>query len=343
MQLTAAVEEWVTVIEDDPTYAKTSKHTYKATVRRFAKQQPDATKLKAIEGRHIERFIAGYAGTTKAAYLGGIRNFFGWCILMGYIKHNPMINVKKVRKRELIRKKVWVEGPDLRHMITSEKRPHRRWMLALATYTLMRDQQLQQLRFKDLRRQGDMPVIETRHIKSYHADKLGMFPILIEELNIFTTWYENYLVSNYGHGIQANMYLMPGTVKGAGGPAGLVRDRKTGKIRQWRTTLEPFKPNGRLNSYVNAALEDLDLREEGTGSHTLRRSGALDMYQSLLKEGVDLALDYVREMLGHADIATTEIYLGVTRGQAARNKLITQQNLIAVPEENTEQGLRLVT
>jgi integrase len=82
----------------------------------------------------------------------------------------------------------------------------------------------------------------------------------------------------------------------------------------------PEQAMSNLPAVVSRALEGIGWADtRGDGCHTLRRSGARAMFDSLAAQGYDGALRQVMAMLHHTQASTTEAYLGLDVDRARRD------------------------
>jgi integrase len=88
------------------------------------------------------------------------------------------------------------------------------------------------------------------------------------------------------------------------------------------TVLTPTKPMTRISDNVKAALVGIgwDVSGAGEGVHTLRRSGARALFDTLVDAGVDGALRRVQSYLHHSSVTMTEHYIGLTQDRAVRDR-----------------------
>lgn len=73
---------------------------------------------------------------------------------------------------------------------------------------------------------------------------------------------------------------------------------------------------------------------KGQGVHILRRSMARALYERLRAEGHPEPLRVVQALLGHADPATTRIYIGLRPDREERNELLAGSDLLWVETAN---------
>jgi integrase len=78
------------------------------------------------------------------------------------------------------------------------------------------------------------------------------------------------------------------------------------------------------------------------GCHTLRRSGALALYNKWIKEGRANAMELVQALLGHDKISTTQVYLSLNFQRAARNEAMAGMDLFDDEQEGSVTPLRSV-
>ena len=80
---------------------------------------------------------------------------------------------------------------------------------------------------------------------------------------------------------------------------------------------------------------------KGQGVHLLRRSAARELYEALKTRGVPDPIRVVMAMLGHKNVSTTEIYIGVERDRQTRDTLMRGASLLSVDKTNVTELRRV--
>jgi integrase len=227
------------------------------------------------------------------------------------------------------------------HMLNlaGEQSPRDRLIVALGLYTLLRDQEMAQLRIRDV----DLGAGTIRAVitKSKTEDSVAISGDLDPELR---TWLRAYQIS-VGP-LLPDMLLIP-RVRGA-----RVRNESTGQYVKGRFNGDPghgmFMPYGHIKklSYVLTPLiEKLGypvVDEDGNslreGAHTLRRSAARAYYDHFTAEGRADALRIVQTMLHHKNSQQTQHYIGLREDRETRDTLVRGVTIFGLHELSTIGG-----
>jgi integrase len=105
-------------------------------------------------------------------------------------------------------------------------------------------------------------------------------------------------------------------------PAPNERDRRV-KPRPLTVHTKPWH-------LVQRPLAALGYPTKGEGFHTLRRSSARALFESLRSDGAgrDHALMIVKDFLNHASVVQTEHYLGLNQERTLRDALLKDQSFL---------------
>ncbi|ADG41420.1 MULTISPECIES: site-specific tyrosine recombinase XerD [Leuconostoc] len=205
-----------------------------------------------------------------------LRKFFGYLLQENVIRHNPMSDVKPPKKAEHLPAVLSVAEIDALLQVPTEKTAlglRNRALIEVMYATGLRVSELVNLKMSDLHLQ--LGLIQTIG----KGDKERIIPIG----EIATEWLERY----FSH---SRLTLLKDKVS----PFVFLNDRGTQLSRQgvWKI----------IKNLVSAAGIDKDV-----SPHTLRHSFATH----ILENGADLRI--VQELLGHADISTTQIYTHISK------------------------------
>ena len=103
--------------------------------------------------------------------------------------------------------------------------------------------------------------------------------------------------------------------------------------------LVPGKPLGSSHDVVQDALRRVGLPTGRQGAHTVRRSIARLLFDSLTDRGFDGALRVVGALLGHSSVAVTQHYLGVAGDERTLHATLRGRSLLR-PESTEVTRLR---
>jgi integrase len=95
--------------------------------------------------------------------------------------------------------------------------------------------------------------------------------------------------------------------------------------------LSPETQQGAIARVINPVLDDIgfDTSAGGEGGHTIRRSGARALFDSLSEEHHPRPLRVVKDMLHHASESMTEKYIGVEADRLDRDHVLRGRNMYA--------------
>lgn len=297
-------------------------------IRRAAAVWGDVN-LATISPIHIDRLFEGsdYAPRTRNLYLGHLRKFFAWCQHAKYMgKDDPTYGwtPRKVTKEDRLRIPV-EQFPEL---LNAVDHPRDRAVIAVAMFTFMRGSEIQNLRI------GDLNLTDSRlnmyRLKTKEFDSLPVCAELADEMIRWTNYYQG----NVGP-LNQDYYLLPSKT----GPKwatkdGVFQEVGQGSLRPSDKMTHPY----RVAQRALAAIGVDDTKNEGI--HTLRRSGARALLDTLRSQGTESALLRVGAMLGHKDVKITAHYVGLNIEREQRDDLIAGQQMFP---SSREPGLRAVS
>lgn len=259
--------------------------------------------VSSITHAHIDNLFShyGWKASTRNLYLSRINVFFRWARERRYMAKDssPTEGWKAVRVPKVRRTRIPVE--DFALVLDSAPHPRDRAVCALGLYTFLRGSEIATLRISDLDLDHNMLSVY-RH-KTREADNLPVSAELREEMIRWLNWYE----SDQGRP-RPNWFLTP-----AKNPNHTGYDRETGRIYVDSTTPASLRPSTKIGhpyDVVKRSLEAMGYDVYWEGAHTLRRSGARALADSLREQGFDAALMRVASMLGHSDVRITQRYIG---------------------------------
>lgn len=218
----------------------------------------------------------GKSNNSVIRMVTSLRKFFGYLLQEGLILHNPMTDVRPPKKAEHLPSVLTVAEIDALLAVPTETTPlgvRNRTLIEVLYATGLRVSELVNLKMSDLHLQ--LGLIQTIG----KGDKERIIPIG----EVAADWLEKYF---------SNSRLL--LLKGNESPFVFLNDRGNQLSRQgvWKI----------IKKLVLLAGITKDV-----SPHTLRHSFATH----ILENGADLRI--VQELLGHADISTTQIYTHISK------------------------------
>ena len=248
---------------------------------------------EAVAGFFVSlRDDKGYSAATIARKMAAVKSLFQHLFRQGVIAHNPAAELGSPQVRKPLPRAISVGDVD-RLMQEADKRTSAeglrdRAMLYLLYATGMRVTELVSLNVDDLNVDGKAVRCVGR------ADRVRRLPIEPKACRALRDYLER----------GRPRLLRPGVESGAEQPALFLNHRGQRLTRQGFWLI------------MKALARDSGIATDVT-PHTLRHSFATHR----LRDG--LALPKLRELLGHANISTTQIYTQVTAAQAAAEPIRT--------------------
>lgn len=242
--------------------------------------------------------------------------FFEWCRHRGHLGRevDPLAGTRNrrvvPRDRCIIPQSQWesfLEGNS----------PRTRMILALGLYLFLRKSEIEGLRWQDLN-------MDTKEIDAFRQKTRTMdtLPICEELEHEIRRWRLAY-AAKVGQQPLPSWYVIPalkraGTGRSRPGTKGFTTHVEQEWVPTRRADLSRVLRNALLQSGYYRPHE---------GGHTLRRSGAIALYNQLSSVGHDRAIRICQAMLGHASVQTTEIYLRLDLDRKVRNDLLSGRRM----------------
>lgn len=287
---------------------------------------------RRLKPQHLDTFWAN-----RTTWGSGTRNkarhwlniFFGWCRVRGHLPrdYDPMEGSRK--ERVAMRDRVIIPQSEFTAFLEKIEKPRTRVAAALGLYLFLRISDAQALRWQDVN--FDTATVEVYRPKTKTIDSLPICDELMHELKRWKLAY----AAKVGTQPQPGWFLIPGQPS-TGGATGAKGQKGFVEIFE-----RPYLPTQRANlSYgMKTLLDAAGYYRPQEGGHTLRRSGAIALYNQLSSVGHDRAIRICQAMLGHSSVQTTEVYLRLDLDRKVRNDLLAGKRMF--PEEGTATVIRL--
>lgn len=285
----------------------------------------DATRKSArsLQGHEVEDYMVELAERlapgTWNTYKVLILKFVRWGAVRGH--WSPTANIILESREPRPKPKIYLDDQQMDALLERAGDPYTRFVLAALRWTLCREQELLAVHLKDLDLTSNrLTIVRTKGRRSNPQDKVDRIPIVAElrdELDVWLAEYERLCGP-----LQPEWRLIPQRL---GRPAAADR-----RVDAWK--YYPTQKRRLLSVIVKPAVAALlpNLTPEellGVGSHTLRRSGGLEMREALRDAGESEADHQVMAMFGHKSIQTTYGYFGEDRDRARRDVALAGRRL----------------
>ena len=281
-----------------------------------------------LRPQHLDTFWANrttWSAGTMNRGRAHLSTFFKWCRARGHMPRDldPMEGTKKIRVTP--RDRAIIPQGEFQTLLSSIEDPRRRIAVAIGLYLFLRLSEISNLRWQDIN-------LETSTVQVYRSKTRTMddLPICDELRKELLRWKRIYAIGLQQQP-QPGWYVVPGVPSGVPrygvkGTKGFIKE-STGEIR-WQPTTKAS-----LNYAIRTALKDLGYYRPMEGGHTLRRSGAIALYNELSRVGHDRAIRICQAMLGHSSVQTTEIYLRLDLDRKVRNDLLAGKRMFGTEGE----------
>lgn len=318
IRLDDAIARYVSRIESEG-QAPSSVRTARYALRRFrlaVTTRGDSPMLHLITPERMDEYCFGPSGIRRGvaassfnSYRSVLVSFFDYALRMRWTDVNVMDAIPAARP-DAPRQHLYLNAGELLALLDHADNPVERVGMALGMNTGLRGNDVSHLTVFDASLAAG--VIQTEIRKT---NKLDVKPITMELHGELTRWLSFYAdVTGVGDpGLLPDHWLL---VPAYRNPAPSERDRRV-KPRPTDVHKSPWR-------LVKRPLERMGYPTKGEGFHTLRRSSARSLFESLREsgEGRDHALLIVKEFLNHASVAQTEHYLGIKEERAIRDALL---------------------
>lgn len=282
VNLTDAIADYLHYIQIERGLSLNTIKSYRQDLHQFAQYlQREQLTLEQVDYVHVLDWLnqlrqAGKSNSSVIHMVTSLRKFFAFLKQAGTIAHDPMANVRPPKKAEHLPAVLSVAEIDALLQVPTDKTPlgiRNRAMLEVLYATGLRVSELVNLKMADLHL--DLGLVQTLG----KGDKERIIPIG----EVAVDWFEQYFDQ-----------ARPALLKGRENPYVFLNDHGRQLSRQgvWKI----------IKKLVAQAGIQKDV-----SPHTLRHSFATH----ILENGADLRI--VQELLGHADISTTQIYTHISK------------------------------
>lgn len=279
-------------------------------INQFTKQYGDK-QFQSITERHIEAFfdylIDRVQESTYNSYMQRFRSFLAWSHEEKYCAH-PAELLRRVEKRQVPEKdRLRFTREETQAIMCMDAHPVDKALLAVLLNTCCRISDLRHMTVGCIDKTEARWKIALYRPKTKTFTWVRMTPILQGCMELWLAYYEAEC------GPLSSMWpLIPAKMR----PKFEI-DPDTGRFRpQTMTKLNPARSVGEADALADRAFEAAGrTRDKGERWHTFRRTGARNLYDTLLDSGQDSgrAIKVVQLLLGHKDEQTTWLYLGFAR------------------------------
>lgn len=262
----------------------------------------------AIDHEHLDEWLLFRSHLSEASLntdRSALTGFLKWCRVRGYHERGELLMeaVPAVAVPDKQRRRVpMAEFPAL---LDAAEHPRDRILVALGLFLFLRASEAVALRLKDVDLQSGYV-----HVTVFKNKTVDDMPISLEldtELRRWLRWY------GIHHGpLHEDMLLVPSRLPGGYAPGGgYAHPLHVNPYKVHNTAARTVRAALHLHGWESTRME---------GMHTLRRSGARALFDSLTQQGVDGAMRRVQAMLHHKQMITTEHYIGLNIDRAQRDK-----------------------
>ena len=330
MLLSDLVDEYVTAVKNN-TY---SPHTVRGRTRvaRTFLAQVGNIQVGHITERHVAGYFAARQGSgvqpqSLNLELSILRDLWRFAIRRKAARAGSDPFAERRPFRVIPKPRLRIPPAEFPRLLDAATHPRDRMVVALGLYCLLRQGEITALRIQDVDlANGYIHAVIT---KSSKIDDMPISEELDGELRRWLTWYTQHV----GAPLNPNWYLVPAkTPPRAVGKALLDPD-----LAALRPATRMTNPERAIHRAMAAAGYDLradDGSSRREGVHTLRRSSARALFDTLSEQGHDEALRIVQATLHHASVVVTEGYIGVEIDKRKRDGIIKGKKMFPVNREN---------
>jgi integrase len=288
---------------------------------------------KSLRPQHVDAFwvrVGHWAPGTLNVARADLNAFFRWGQQRGYVRRDIDLMGGTRAFRVPDRNRIIIPQAEFAPFIEGAANPRVRVAVATGLYLFTRISETSALRWQDI--DLDASRVEVYRKKT---GKLDTLPICEELAHELRRWKLEY-ASQMGSAPAPGWYLIPGRAHGF--RTGVSSDGFGFNPEQQHPPDPTVRPN--MSRPIRDELVRAGYYQDREGGHTLRRSGAIALYDQLSSVGHDRAIRVVQAMLGHASIKTTEVYLRLDLDRKVRNDLLAGKPMFPNSETATIMEFR---
>ena len=273
-----------------------------------------------IDEKDCDNYCFGPGGIRKDVksitfnrYRSVLKVFFDYAVMMRWTDTNPMVSVPPARP-DAPTKRLMLSASEMLAMLEQASNPAERCALSIGMNTGLRANDIRHLTIFDASLASGTIQTEIRKTRKFDVKPITME--LHGELIRWLDTYAKYMGLN-GRDELSNEWLLIPSYR-------LCPQWNKGDVR---LRIRPTEPHTHPERMVQRPLRRLGYPTKGEGFHTLRRSSARALFESMRErgEGRDHALMVVKEFLNHASVTQTEKYLGLNHERTIRDTLLKDQ------------------
>lgn len=339
LRLSEAVEKYLTRISNEG-QSNSSQYTARHALARFqktvaTKRDPDPY-LHLITSEVMDDYCYGVDGIRagiKAVsfnrYRSVLVNFFNHGVNLRWTDVSPMEGISPARPDAQV-SRLLLSATEMMSMLDLAANPVERVALSIGMNTGLRANDIRHLTIFDASLSTGTIQTEIRKTR-----KLDVKPITFDLYNELVRWLDLYasLTGLESRADLPNTWLLVPSYRL---PAPKERNR--------RLVIKPTQVHTHPWRMVQRPLAKMGYPTVGEGFHTLRRSSARALFESLREsgEGRDHALMIVKDFLNHASVTQTEHYLGMNMERTIRDALMKDQPFLSRLAEGEQEKIREV-
>lgn len=324
VRLDEAIDAYLTRITNEgqsPSSIKTARYALARFRKAVTSPREPNPYLHTISARHCDDYCFGEKGIRRGIgaisfnrYRSVLKVFFDYALMMRWVDVNPMDGIGMARP-DAPKQRLLLNAGELVALLDATANPAERIACAIGMNTGLRANDIRHLTVFDASLASGTIQTEIRKTR-----KFDVKPITMELHRELIRWLDTYasLMGLNDRGELENDWLLVPT----------YRRLAPREVSPWPIAdLRPYDPHSHPWRLVQRPLMALGYPTKGEGFHTLRRSSARALFESLRErgDGRDHALMIVKDFLNHSSVVQTEHYLGLNQERTLRDALLKDQ------------------